>query len=111
MYYTRWYFNEIFRTIGQIIYYSSILFLIPLILSLVFKNVSYLDKLQKKVGSIVWIVHKPPKLGIVGSNPTRPVQPVSLGWRAIDFATMYKKIFLNINLDFYFSVKQESKYI
>lgn len=37
-YYTRWYFNKIFRTIGQIIYYSSFLFLIPLILSIIFKE-------------------------------------------------------------------------
>src|SRR5574343_1101921 len=41
MYYTRWYFNEIFRTIGQIIYYSSFLFLIPLILSIIFKEGSF----------------------------------------------------------------------
>lgn len=38
MYYTRWYFNEIFRTIGLIIYYSSFLFLIPLIFSIIFKE-------------------------------------------------------------------------
>ncbi|HOW29330.1 MAG TPA: potassium transporter TrkG [archaeon] len=38
MYYTRWYFDEIFRIIGQIIYYSSFVFLIPLILSIILKE-------------------------------------------------------------------------
>jgi len=43
MYYTRWYFTEIFRTIGQIIYYSSFLFLIPLLLSMIFKEGLYVN--------------------------------------------------------------------
>lgn len=38
MYYTRWYFDSIVRTIGHIIFYSSFIFLIPLIFSLIFKE-------------------------------------------------------------------------
>ncbi len=38
MYYTRWYFDSIVRTIGQIIFYSSFIFLIPLFLSIILKE-------------------------------------------------------------------------
>ncbi|MFA5745507.1 MAG: potassium transporter TrkG [archaeon] len=38
MYYTRWYFNLILKYIGQIIYYSSFIFLIPILFSLIFKE-------------------------------------------------------------------------
>lgn len=38
MYYTRWYFNLILKHIGQIIYYSSFIFLIPLIISIILKE-------------------------------------------------------------------------
>lgn len=38
MYYTRWYFNLILKHIGQVIYYSSFIFLIPLIISIILKE-------------------------------------------------------------------------
>ncbi|MFH0905764.1 MAG: potassium transporter TrkG [archaeon] len=38
MYYTRWYYNLILKSIGQILYYTSFIFLIPLVFSIIFRE-------------------------------------------------------------------------
>lgn len=38
MYYTRWHINQVLKQIGQVIFYSSFIFLIPFIFAIIFKE-------------------------------------------------------------------------